>query len=419
MRASPLRGQIDPDGFFERLNNEFDTVVHRTGLDLNPLWTTLTADHRPKALYGLFLKFEEAGTRLGLNVNLPGEVVRLTKNARLSYLKEFDALGLASDPPLPQDPDQWLDSPHTPLPSLTDDIIIAKAKKGAAASAVRLPPATKDVITQALVWALKSSPAGSKLNSGQLGHMIGSNFDAMCDGVTFRIDKVVDTVLGAPRVEPEDIYPALIRFKTYMARLGIKLVEPDLGIDADTQNEIMKTVATQQSLHERVPPPPPDTQPPVRSRSTGERLANVIPGLEFEPNAMSRKDLEQYGLGARAQRRTQAIRAAILLATVAILTLAWFAMRPVKSLGVSDYDAVLPLAEVSVISGRWVGVLDEARWRSLDAAGRQLAIDKLRREGRMREGAVAVVDAKGTLVIFDIKGQRLRGTERIMKVGLE
>src|SRR5438128_174962 len=78
VRSSALRDQIDPKSFFMMLSSNFVTLVRGETLELQPIWEALSAQHAPEALFGLFLKFEEAVEKIGLTANLPPAVAALS-----------------------------------------------------------------------------------------------------------------------------------------------------------------------------------------------------------------------------------------------------------------------------------------------------------------------------------------------------
>ncbi len=400
--------------FFSLVSSGFDSIVTGNALDLNPLWDSLTAEHRESELYGLFFKFEEAGTRIGLNVHLPLSLVRLSKRSRQVYLREFDATNAPSKPPPPADPEAWLLSAHTPLPSLSDQATIEAAKQNYADSSRHLPPSTKDAIAQALVWALKSSPAGDKLNSGQLNHMFRSNFDAMCDGRKCDLGQFTDLLLATPEVTGAALFPAVIRFQTYLARIGIEMREPKLGLNSAERASLLKELGDTDDLYEASAPPAADEKP--RSRSAADAFVAAIPGLEPGTPSGSH-DIHPHG--TRPGRGGAPIVGAAL-ATVALLGVGWV-LRPVKPLGSAEYAAVFPVEEVKVVDGVWVGVLDVKRWSAMDDADRRLAVDKLQgilaAQGRLEPDRVAIIAEDGKAIMFASKEKKLVPTESLMAIG--
>ena len=97
VKVSELRDRIDPKAFFMTLNANYPVLCSGNTMDLGLLWGSLSQAHEPNSLAGLFLKFSEAGEKLGFEVREPPELASLPRPDREALLGAFDR-SLAAGP---------------------------------------------------------------------------------------------------------------------------------------------------------------------------------------------------------------------------------------------------------------------------------------------------------------------------------
>jgi len=415
LRASKLRGAIDPEVFYGQLTRDFDSLVRGDGLVLDPLWSAMTAMHRPHDLYGLFFKFEETGTAIGLRVTLPTSLLRLSKSARTTYLEEFNRQPRPSDVPPPMGPSEWQDSPLTPLPMAADlDAALAAQAQARTPNARLISPENRHAIAQALTWAIKESPAGPKINSGQLAHTVMSNFEALCDGRSFRFRPLLKTFFDQAAVRDEDVFVALTRFKAYLATANLQMEELELDVDPATKARLLQELESGTDLSALYPTAHPSAKP--RKKSGPESDVNKAVRDWVEADDRSQERLKELGLEAPSARRANTWRVAALALALAVSALFAYFGQPVRSIDVSSYREVFPIAEASWTQGTFYGEIDDDKWLALDPQQRKVAVERLeallRRDGRLAQ--VAIADRTRKLVVYSVAGERLHASASFM-----
>lgn len=419
VRASHLRESIDPERFFKRISSDIDLLVRGKALHLEPLWALLSVDNKPDALYGLFLKFEQAGSALGLNVDLPTPIVRMSRNARSTYLAEFDRRPKPSAPPPATEPAQWQASALTPLPFPTEMEAIAKAEGSSPRGRRAVTEETRRAIAKALVWAIKDSPVGTRVNSGQLTHTVLSNFDHLCDGTSYRFTPPLMGFFQVAEALPEDLFVAFKRFGAYLATLGITMVMPELGLTARQRVALERSVDESQELAELYPPPTDGDDKVVKPKKKKSETKQVIEEAATELIDGSERGLKKYGLESTGKKRSPAaMRLAVMGFVFVLAVVGLWLLRPIKQLDKGDYDPPMPIADAMWVEGTFYGVLDIERWNNMDATQRKLALgaleERLRKENRLSQ--VAIAHPNGRLAIFSVRGERLAASAEIMKL---
>ena len=402
VKASPLNGSLDPKQFFMLVNANFQVIYREGVVDLNPLWQSLSGSYEPEDLFALFLKFGEETRRIGLGVALPKPVFELSEDSQASLLAAFPPLAkpsVAPPPvaaPAPQAPAPAIPAPQAaaPAPAVTDDL--------------------KQRVGWALAQALKATPAGPKINTGQVQFIVTSRFEEMCDGKRFDFNPLLQSLLQIPEVTETELFVGIVRFKSLLLNMGIEMPDPQLNIDERTKTALLAEARAHS-----------DSQ---RFRAGGLTPAPVLEEVPYEPSGCtgantaeektSRK-LKQFGLtGSKAVSpgKAKALRAGLWAVLVAgALAFAFFA-HPTKKLDVAEYRAIFPLTKAQITDGFFVGFLDETEWNTLsDERKRQSTKDLealLRQKGLMDR--VAVLDSVGKMAVFDLRGERLEISDRFI-----
>lgn len=447
---------IDPKAFFMMLNANFAMLARGDALDLTLLWEPLRSSHSETQILPLFLRFEEVARQLGMSVVHPPEVAALPPEQRRHLLalaaapgqprtsvpptgrtsapppsrssvppqgrSSVPPQGRASVPPgmagmtghglrpvargeagLPGDEGAPIPLPPeelTPLPALEFE----PTPLPDSAYGDESPEQTefKKKVTKALVTYLKATPAGRHLQSAQISFFIASRFGTFCDGRQFFYPILRDALLDLEGVTEEDLYLAAVRFRRWLARHAIELVEPEWRLDAATRERLEAMSANLGPAAYARPAPPPEKKEEAPPAGAQERQA---------------KRLKKYGLSNLKLDRTRIFRYVVYGFILAIGVVAGVALRPVKSGDVRPYQAVMPLADMSWIDGRFVGTLDAEAWFKLAEPKRREALKALtamlKRERKI-SGAKVVHPKTRTAVIWEVNSEELSAAPQIL-----
>ena len=434
VKASPLKGAIDPKQFFMMVNANFATIYRDDKLDLAPLWDSLSGQHQAESLFALFLKFDEVARAQGIETLLPKAVDALAPEARAQYLQSFPPLGskAPSVPPTSNPPPAQSSTPapapaSTPAPGLfseTAEGLFSEPAPGpssarpptpssapAASAAPKVTDETKQRITWALVQALKATPAGILLNSGQIQYMVTARFDEFCDGKTFDVNPVFRSLLEVPGINEEDIFVGILRFGSVLHNAGLEMTDPQTNLDPETQERLLAEARSHAGSDAfraggrgagSIPPPSP-LPTPRSGKGAGETKAD--------------RQLRKFGLRRSVDKdgktRTSPVRVIIMLVFLVLCGLAAYYYQPRRRLDPEQYQAILPVREILLVQGTFAGYLDDPKWDALSDDKRQTAVkgleDLLRQQGYLRD--VAIVNGTGFMVIFDVKGKKLAVAE--------
>ncbi len=488
VKGSPLAAAIDPSAFFMQLNANYGVLVRGQTLDLNLLWGTMSAQHGPDTIAGLFLKFADAGQRLGFEVALPAPLAQMPPAERQARVARLEGgagarggsggmpapagvpssglpspavplptrlpppnmptgAGLAPTPRTPlrteipsevhglaptpavripgnATPARGLPSPSTapprgdftPLPQLFEEYEPTPMSEAALAG---IPDEQQRRIISTLVGALKATEAGPHLSAPQLSYFLASRFHVLCDGTNFFFQAVYDAVMELQGVEEKHVYQAAVRFRRWLARVGLQLSEPQWKLDQ----------ATRDRLEEQASKVPLDTYSPIAKAMAGTSAqaaapTTAAPDAPAGPTtAEERQDrrLRAWGLRGLTERQMMALRMSLGVLLVVIALVVRMVLDPFSSLDVASYRAVMPLSDAVLFEGKWLGTLDEQAWRALPADRRAKSLRDLgvvlNREGRL--AGARIVDARTKGVIgYDLKGT-MRLADKYMELGIE
>lgn len=380
VKASPLA--IDPKAFFIMLHTNYALVRQGDRLDLTPVWEALTAAHTPEALYGLFLKLQEKGTSLNLQVSLPPVFDQLTPEQRAEALGPFKGMSIPDDP-----------SGLEPLPLATGDIRPI------------IPEERRRAIVSAVATGLRSSPLSRKYDASQLTFAIDSSFDELCDGRTFDFAPLLAGLEQEGPVDHRHFYEAILRAASALEELGITPKEPKLELNAIDKQNVADEMrrADARAAQERAaslerPPEAPVETPKRATSSKADRL-------------------KELGLAADNKKKQRPIRLAVLSAILVAGALLAYFTRPNRPLDAKEYDAVIPMTKAEIQDRTFQCTVDEKRWLKLPLAERA---DRLKRfEAMLREqGYISEMqcrDSKGRLAIIAKGLGSLAGAPYFMK----
>jgi hypothetical protein len=449
VRASPLADRIDPKAFFMTLNANYPVLCAGNTMDLALLWGPLIQSHGPDALAGLFIKFTEAGERLGFEVRLPPELATLSASDRRALAASFDqklarpgsplpslppcepyapdlamlsadladsGLVIAHPEPMSSDPsgDLGLEPIPLPLGALTPLPDIATEYEPTPMSAqvlAEIKDEDQRRIISTLIGAVKSTEAGGAISAPQLSYFIGSRFRTLFDGQHFFFAPVYEALSELEGVTEEHIYQAAARFRKWLARIGVQLVEPAWTLSAEKRDMLEKQASTL----------PVETYGPTSTRPS-EHPEAPKPRESFTSPTDTKQEarLRKWGLlgfGRRSMVLRVVTAAFIAVSVITALEL----MDPIKSADFEDEGAVFPLSSAVTVEGKWMGVLDEQAWLRMRAGDRTAAVKKLGEvlKSKQRLAGARILHPKTSAILaFDIKKTgEFVASEALMKLG--
>ena len=402
LRQSPLAQEIDPKSFFMMLNSNFHVLFRHGILDLDPVWQALATGRPAPPLYGLFLQFEEAGRALGVQVRQPSSVLALGAEQRAEFLglsrRHLDA---AVEVVVDEDEDEvYRTDPNAvaiPLSLGTGDL------------KPFIPEDLRRQVVQAVVQSLKVAPVGQMLDAAQLAFLVDSNFDDLCDGLTFDFTPIHGGLRQLDGVKDSDLFVGVARLEQALRELGLAL-QP---IHLDVEPELAQRLLAELEQRERVASAAAAAEQASRSRGEPRPTpapVTPLPVVEVPKGADAReRRLRKWGLLGMSARRAKVVRSGILGVTlVTVLGVGW-AFRPDRGLDVSRYASALPLKQAELRDGVYFAVVDDAKWWPLDREVRTARLAAfealLRSEGRIANAQVR--DTKGRLVITSVGGRKL------------
>ncbi|MBI2374387.1 MAG: hypothetical protein HYV07_10370 [Deltaproteobacteria bacterium] len=341
LEQSPVAKAIDTKAFVMIAHNSYDSMRTDHGIDLEPLWLQLSpGSDVPPELGALFFRYEAELSKLRLEVTLPAALDALPPEMKRM-------LGNRARPKA--DP--------AGMSELHGQILVS------------------------LVTAIRASPAGAKVATGQLQATISSDYEAVFDGKRFDFAPVLDWLLGQPGVSEADVYPAIVKFKKMVAERGVLMVEPKLKLTASERQKALAASAD----HDHKKPPAPGA-------------AAAAPAIE-KPQAK----LPEKG-------RKIALVVVLVLVLVGGAAAAWFT-RPRKAVDIAALQAIFPVVSAEIApGGRLVGRLDEGAWKGMPKEKRSDAVkaleSALRDKGYLKSG-VTIMDSSRRWIVFDLKGEKL------------
>jgi hypothetical protein len=416
LKKSPLGQAIDPKAFFMMLNTNYPVLCTGEQLDLNPLWDAMKGQHADVQLFGLFLRFEEAGRSLSLRVTLPSPVAALTSSERSTYLEQFmlneatddlqsparpvSSAGRAIPAPLPRDESSSNGRGISPIdladvPSLMDFVPDLTPTPLPETAFAGLDDEAKRRLVTNIVGILKSTDAGPSLRSAELSFVISSRFSTLCDGVNFFLPPLAEALREMPGVTEEHLYVAAVRLRVWLARMGMALVEPAWTLDAATKERLEAEAR----------------------RVTAKPAPLVIESPKGPPK--EREKSQHYAV--ENKKTSKYLRYALYTLVLAAGLAVALSTSPVKDLDRGPYAAAMPLIEAQLLNGAFVGTLDFDAWLKLDREKRAHAVEALeavlKKENRLR-GARVIHPRTHSVVMFDLKGQKLKAADSILGEGL-
>ena len=404
VRGAELSQPIDPKAFFMMLNANYAVLYRDEGFDLTPLWEALAGQHDAAVLTGLFIKFAETLQSYGLTVTLPPQVAGLTPEQQQMHLAALDANPAAQQEaevvPLTDELEGLTDEINAiaPLPLSTDDL---RPMVGAE---------QKREIVQAIVASIKATPLSSLVDGSQLAFLVDNNFDNLCDGSTFNIEPVFQGLRDLGNVADRDLYLASVLFSEALRphqmtlnhqRLDVSEAEGRQLIEAhhravkqakrDAMLAVTHTIDTPPQK-----PPPPAEMPRAEAR---------------------RSQLRRMGLGQTDRTFVQRVRLAVLAVGLVGVAIPAYVYRSSRPLSIQPYAQSIPLKSAELLSGAFLGRLNESAWWPLpieERAERLKAFETLIRSQGLAPD-LQVRDEKNRLVIAGVGNGRIRGAPMLMR----
>jgi hypothetical protein len=479
LRASPVGESIDPKAFMMLLNANYAALCPGNRMDLALLWSSLAAQRPHEELAPLFLKFIEAGERLGFSVEVPRPIAELPPDARAELLARFDrgartpttpapvGRGLPtaapnagaqarttapSDPrssmpavlpsvptgarlqPLPAQEGVPTDSgpttsggpaairrvvatplsSGTPLPSAGADGPDDYTPTPNTASAfAQIPDEAQRRIVTALVGVVRQTTLGERVSGAQLNYFLASRFSQLFDGERFFFAPVHTALMELEGVDEGQVFLAATRFRRWLARNGVELLEPAwrLSIEqrAELERQAMASIAVET----------------YSTRSDAPEVVPFEPEIEAAPeeqptSAEGRREARLRALGLRGWTIPRIVRLAAIMLACALIGLGIKSLDPIRALSLATYDAALPLVDAALVDGAWTGTLDEERWKKLPYRARKEALDNLaatlKAEDRLKRARI-VSQRSRTSIGFEAK-ERLLMADAFMYLGI-
>ena len=412
LQQSELNGAIDAKALYMLLSSNFAVLARGDGLDLTPLWGSLqgTVGDDPR-LVGLFLGFEHSLYRLGLSCKMPPTLTGMTPENRDNALaRAFSG-----------------DADEAIIESLTSVEGSVSTGEMPVLETHDLRPLVdeeqKRAIVGVVVHHLRTSAVGERIDGGQLAYRIDQFFSELCDGRTFNLAPVLESLRKTPGFPEAAAARDLPAMAAELREMGVRLEAP--GIDLETQDEEGHRTRSRWSPAQAEPTVQPEREDPratVRPEREEPRPADrpepepksPEPGRSG-PGTRRERDLRRYHLLGISPQRWRLVRlSGMALALVAALTYAWLT-RPERDLDPSKYP--LPLTAAGLKAGTFVATLDDGAWYALsleERPDRVAAMEQvLRAEGHASEARI--VDGQGRLVIMARPNGSLRASRYVLE----
>ncbi|MEO1337409.1 MAG: hypothetical protein AAFV29_17325, partial [Myxococcota bacterium] len=345
MTKSRLSEEIDPKTFFMMLNTNYAVLYRDEVFDLSAVWEALSGQHSAEVLYGLFLRFSDTLEQAGIQSRLPSEVDALTAEERQHHQLLFNGVSA---------PEQ-----EAEIVEMTDSI---EGPDGTGKPAPLLELRTADIrpfistemrrdVVQAVLTAIKASPAGDRVESAQLAYLINDNFDSLCDGATFNLDPVLQGLKELGNITDADLYLASALLKESLPAHNLALTHQLLDVSEAEGQQIIAAYEEEQKRLKRdsfrsvkhaldAPEQPPARQP-TSNRETSQE--NRVETRESR--------LRQLGLGqgdAKARRRLRFGLVAVIVLAIGIPA---YLFRPDRPLAIGMYGKSVPLLSAKLYKG--------------------------------------------------------------------
>lgn len=421
LRASPLASAIDPKAFFMQLMTNYAALTHNGVLDLVALYEPLASKYPAAALADLFRDLGEIGERLGFEVRGPDlsrdtdppEVRQLPaapppspgrpslNPSQRSGLTVTPRTSLTPSPSGGQPRNSQTPAPHQGRTSLTPQSRSSLTPQPKSLSDTQLTPAQSGLISN-LMASLRSTEAGPLLSGPQLNYFLTTHIQEIFDGERFHAQPVFEAVMSVTGVEEEHVYVGFARFRRWLSRSGVTIVEPAWRLDPRAREQLDELANKAQE------PTRPAEQAPELPKDPGP-----APGE-------SRQQAELRKFGFQSSRAGKAVSVLVALFVLVGGVVVIQSMQPIKALDAAAYGAVFPVREAKIFDGKWLGTLDRDRWLKLTLAQREKALkdlsDVLAKESRLSEARLVGPD--GSVIGFELKGKGMTMAKGPMNEGL-
>jgi hypothetical protein len=278
-------------------------------------------------------------------------------------------------------------------------------------------PRTSEEI-QRIGWAFAQSlkaAIGDKVSTGQLQFLITTHHQSLIRGQQFDVGPILGALKQAAAGDVEGVFRGLVRFRSVLVGMGLEMRLPDLGIDEETQQQLLTQARTQNAeafraggLH-------------LDEADIGPLPGEPVPGKGTGPTKKE-DQLAEFNLAGQEKNESKAKLAkwvGLILIMIAASVVAWFA-QPHQTLRLGEYQAIFPVTQVESYNGIFVGYLDDLKWQNLTQTERQVAVrkleEKLTKKGFLNKDStcqsmcrqVAIMNSEDKLIVFDIHGGKLK-----------
>ena len=244
-----------------------------------------------------------------------------------------------------------------------------------------------------------------------MSYFIGSRFRTLFDGQHFFFAPVYEALSELEGVTEEHIYQAAARFRKWLARIGVQLVEPAWTLPPEKRDMLEKQASTL----------PVETYGQTSTRPS-EQPEAPKPRESFTSPTDTKQEarLRKWGLlgfGKRSSVLRVALAAIVAVSVIVALEL----MDPIRGADFEDEGAVFPLSSAVMVEGKWMGILDDQAWLRMRAGDRATAVKQLGEVLKSKQrlvGARVLHPKTSAILAFDLKKTgEFVASEALMKLG--
>ena len=106
------------------------------------------------------------------------------------------------------------------------------------------PAQRREKIISVCVHAVLATPAGVHVDAEKLHGLIDQRFDQLFDGDRFDFQPVLRSLLKIDGVQAEELYVGIVNLIAVFDRLGVRMEEPSIELDAKTKQHLLDEART-------------------------------------------------------------------------------------------------------------------------------------------------------------------------------